>query len=110
MPSLNANLQPNIQDSSNFNAPQTKTQQFNNVLDNPTFNTGLKTPKLNTNLANQVSNTMNQVVPNAADVVNMDPRFLNENTPTPPIHEMGNVKTTNPSSGFIPRLTSFSSF
>ena len=110
MPSLNTNLQPNIQDSSNFNAPQTKTQQFNNVLDNPMFNTGLKTPKLNANLANQVSNVMNQGVPNAADVVNVDPRFLNENTPTPPIHEMGNVKTTNPSSGFIPRLTSFSSF
>ena len=110
MPQLNDNLQSNIQDSSNFNAPQTKTQQFNNVLDNPMFNTGLKTPKLNTNLANQVSNTMNQAVPNAADVINMDPRFLNENTPTPPIHEMGNVKTTNPSSGFIPRLTSFSSF
>jgi hypothetical protein len=110
MPSLNANLQPNIQDSSNFNAPQTKTQQFNNVLDNPMFNTGLKTPKLNANLANQISNTMNQGIPKAADVVNVDPRFLNENTPTPPIHEMGNVKTTNPSSGFIPRLTSFSSF
>ena len=110
MPQFNDNLQSNIKDSSNFNAPQTKTQQFNNVLDNPMFNTGLKTPKLNTNLANQVSNTMNQAVPNAADVVNMDPRFLNENTPTPPIHEMGNVKTTNPSSGFIPRLTSFSSF
>lgn len=110
MPPLNNNLQPNIQDSSNFNAPQTKTQQFNNVLDNPMFNTGLKTPKLNANLANQVSNVMNQGIPKAADVVNVDPRFLNENTPTPPIHEMGNVKTTNPSSGFIPRLTSFSSF
>ena len=110
IPQLNNNLQPNIQDSSNFNAPQTKTQQFNNVLDNPMFNTGLKTPKLNANLANQVSNVMNQGIPNAADVVNIDPRILNENVPTPLIHEMGNVKTTNPSSGFIPRLTSFSSF
>ena len=60
MPQLNDNLQSNIQDSTNFNAPQSKTQQFNNVLDNPMFNTGLKTPKLNTNLANQVSNTMNR--------------------------------------------------
>ena len=110
MPQLNANLQPNIQDSSNFNAPQSKTQQFNNVLDNPMFNTGLKTPKLNTNLANQVNNRMNDAVTTAADVVNVDTRFLNENTPTQPIHELGNIKTTNPSNGFIPRLTSFASF
>ena len=32
MPQINNNLQPNIQDSSNFNAPQSKTQQFNNVF------------------------------------------------------------------------------
>ena len=74
------------------------------------FNTGLKTPKLNTNLANQVNNRMNDAVTTAADVVNVDTRFLNENTPTQPIHELGNIKTTNPSNGFIPRLTSFASF
>ena len=43
------------------------------------FNTGLKTPKLNTNLANQVNNRMNDAVTTAADVVNVDTRFLNEN-------------------------------
>ena len=40
----------------------------------------------------------------------VDPKFLNENTPTQNIHELGDIKTNNPSSGFIPRLTSFSAF
>jgi len=45
-----------------------------------------------------------------ANVVNVDPRFLNENKPTQLVDEINNIKNINPSNGFIPRLTSFAAF
>ena len=75
----------------------------------PELNPSVKTPQLNPNFMKRVEDTV-ETATEAANVVNIDPRFINENIPTQNIHELGNIKTDNPSSGFIPRLTSFSSF
>jgi hypothetical protein len=96
----------NVQGLSSFNAPQNKTSKFKNKLDNGQLT---NIPQLNQNLMSGINNTINNTV-ESAKVVNVDQRFANENTPTQLTHEMANIKTNNPSNGFIPRLTSFSAF
>jgi hypothetical protein len=64
------------------------------------LNTDIKIPKIAEKIVEDTSKLAN-IVP---------PRFENENTPTPLVNEITNVKQNSPSDGFIPRLTSFSKF
>lgn len=96
----NRSIKPNTGIELNENIPN---------INMPELNPSVKTPQLNPNFMKRVEDTV-ETATEAAKVVNIDPRFINENIPTQNIHELGNIKTNNPSSGFIPRLTSFSSF
>jgi hypothetical protein len=64
------------------------------------LNPGIQIPDINTEFVEKASGIAN-VIP---------PKFTDENIPTQLTSEIGNIKTNNPSSGFIPRLTSFSAF
>jgi len=64
------------------------------------LNPGIQMPKINEDIVEKASGIANIVAP----------RFASENSPTPLTHEIAHVKETGRSSGFIPRLTSFSKF
>jgi hypothetical protein len=64
------------------------------------LNPGIQIPDINTEFVEKA--------PGIANVI--PPKFIDENIPTQLTSEIGNIKTNNPSSGFIPRLTSFSAF
>ena len=101
-----------VKDSSQYLAPQFKTPKFKNMLDNLGSNLGI-TPQMNPDLMKGVGRALTQTTAAASKAVNMDPRFLNENTPTPLTNEIANTKSdpsTTSGNGFIPRLTSFSGF
>lgn len=64
------------------------------------LNPGIQMPDIN-----------KEFVEKAAGIANIiPPKFTDENNPTPLTHEISHVKETGRSTGFIPRLTSFSKF
>lgn len=64
------------------------------------LNPGIQMPDINTEFVEKATGIAN-IIP---------PKFTDENTPTPLTHEITHVKETGRSSGFIPRLSSFSKF